>query len=115
MNPSEKINQICQEIQSSTVESFGNHEEALLNKIEEIKELMVTEYENNDGLNKYMIRLPLWLIDINRMNFLHFLEEKDRDMKTGLLNNLKRITNNAVELFEKACTENRSLEHAFTA
>ena len=115
MNPAEKINQIKQEIQSSTIETYSKPGQSLLNKVEEIKALMVAVYENNEGLNKYMIRLPLWLIDINLINFKSFPEVKDREMKTGILNNLKRITNNAIELFEKACTEQKPLQHAYTA
>lgn len=100
MNPEEKILQINKEIQFATVDNYNSSDKSLTNKIEELKDLMVSTYESDESINKYVVRLPMWLLDASIPNCKKFTEAKDKDIKTNLLNNLKKITNEAIELFE---------------
>ncbi|PWT78953.1 MAG: hypothetical protein C5B59_00705 [Bacteroidetes bacterium] len=102
-----KLDNINKEIQSMGADDYIGTNSNLLVKLEQIKNEMVDAYENYKGLNKYMVRLPMWLIDMNLMDFKRRLNENDKEVKSVLINNIKQITNKAIELFEKAFTENK--------
>lgn len=106
MNLKEKISSINKEIQSYTVDNYNAMNSSLLNKLDELKKLMVNTYETNEGLNKYMVRIPMWLIDNNLVDFNSPSFNKDLDFKDGVVKNCKKMTNQAIELFEHACSEN---------
>ena len=106
MNLKEKISSINKEIQSFTVDNYNAMNDSLLNKLDELKTLMVNTYETNEGLNKYMVRIPMWLIDNNLVDFNSPSFNKDREFKDGVVKNCKKTTTQAIELFEHACIEN---------
>ena len=47
----------------------------------------------------------MWLIDMNLMDYKRHIGDKDKEVKTTLINNIKKISSKAIELFEKAFTE----------
>jgi hypothetical protein len=106
MNLKEKISSINKEIQSLTVDNYNAMHNSLLNKLDELKNLMVNTYENNQGLNKYTVRIPMWLIDNNLVDFKRPSFQKDPAFKDGVVKNCKKMTNQAIEIFEHACSEN---------
>ena len=106
MNLKEKISSINKEIQSFTVDNYNAMNDSLLNKLDELKKLMVNTYETNEGLNKYMVRIPMWLIDNNLVDFNSPSFNKDREFKDGVVKNCKKTTSQAIEFFEHACIEN---------
>lgn len=105
MNLLERLNAINKEIQSYTIDNYNAFNNSLFNKLEELKKLMVTAYENNEGINKYMVRLPMWLIDINLMAYKKHSRDKDQQVRDRVFNDCKRMTNEAIDLFEGACME----------
>jgi hypothetical protein len=106
MNLKEKISSINKEIQTLTVDNYNAMHNSLLNKLDELKNLMVDTYENNKGLNKYSVRIPMWLIDNNLVDFKSPSFQKDLAFKDGVVKNCKKMTNQAIEIFEHACSEN---------
>jgi hypothetical protein len=105
MNLREKVSTINNEIQSYTLDNYNAINNTLVNKMEELKRLMVTAYETNKGLNKYIVRLPMWLIDINLQDVKKHSREKDYESNTTVVANCKKVSNKAIELFEVACEE----------
>ena len=99
-----KLETINAQIQSFKEENYNGINDSLIEKLEELKSEMVEAYENNK-LNTYMVRLPMWLIDMNLMDYKRHIGDKDKEVKTTLINNIKKISSKAIELFEKAFTE----------
>jgi uncharacterized protein (DUF342 family) len=108
MDIKSKLESINKEIQSMGADDYTGANSKLLDKLEQLKSEMVDAYENNKGLNKYMVRLPMWLIDMNLMDFKRTNNDNDKEIRITLVNNIKQITNKAIELFEKAFAENRA-------
>jgi len=102
-----KLEAINKEIQSLGIDENTNGNTKLLDKLEQLKGEMVDAYEHTKGLNKYMVRLPMWLIDMNLMDYKRRSGENDKEVKTTLINNIKQITNKAIDLFEKAFSDNK--------
>ena len=107
MDIKSKLDAINKEIQSMGADDYTGSNSKLLAKLEQVKNEMVEAYENYKGLNKYMVRLPMWLIDMNLMDYKRRVNENDKEVKSILINNIKQMTNKAIELFEKAFTENK--------
>jgi hypothetical protein len=105
MNLKEKVSTINNEIQAYTLDNYNAINNSLFNKMEELKKLMVKTYETNEGLNKYIVRLPMWLIDMNLQDVKKNSRERDRESSTLAVNKCKKVTNKAIELFEVACAE----------
>ena len=105
MNLKEKVSTINNEIQSYTLDNYNSINNSLFNKMEELKRLMVTAYETNEGLNKYIVRLPMWLMDMNMHDVKKHSRERDRESSNIAVNKCKKVTNQAIELFEVACEE----------
>jgi hypothetical protein len=99
-----KLETINSQIQSFREENYNGINDNLIEKLEELKTEMVEAFENNK-LNKYMVRLPMWLIDMNLMDYKRHVTDKDKEVKATLVRNIKNISNKAIELFEKAFTE----------
>jgi len=102
MNVKEKLNSINAEIQSFRLDNYNGLSDSLIAKLEELKGTMVMAYENNRGLNKYAIRLPMWLIDMTLQDYKRHRDDKDGQLKITLVENIKNISAKAVELFDKA-------------
>ena len=103
-----KLEAINTEIQSFKLDDSNDSNNGLVDKLEELKSEMVEAYEHHKDLNKYMVRLPMWLIDMNLMDYKRHLHDTDKEVKKTLVNNVKQIANKAIELFEKAFTEKRA-------
>lgn len=105
MNLKEKVSTINNEIQSYTLDNYNAINNSLFNKMEELKRLMVTAYETNEGLNKYIVRLPMWLIDMNLQDVKKHSRDKDIQSNDRVVTSCKKVSSKAVELFEVACEE----------
>jgi hypothetical protein len=105
MNLKDKVSTINSEIQSFTLDNYNALNNNLVNKMEELKRLMVSAYEKNEGLNKYIVRLPMWLIDMNLQDVKKHARDRDQELNYSLVNSCKKVSNKAVELFEVACEE----------
>jgi hypothetical protein len=103
MNLKDKVSTINNEIQSYTLDNYNSMNNSLFNKMEELKKLMVTAYETNEGLNKYIVRLPMWLMDMNIRDVKRHSRERDPESRNQAVSKCKKVTNQAIEIFQEAC------------
>jgi hypothetical protein len=99
MNLLEKIKSINRDIQSFTVDNYQVMNEALIGKLEELKKLMVTAYETHVGINKYMVRLPMWLIDTNLQDCKRLTAALGKQIPEQVVSQCKKVASQAVDLF----------------